>query len=481
MLGAAFLASHEPPSPVTVRPTAIPGLLIVSLDVRTDSRGWFKENWQRAKMTSVGLPDFVPVQNNVSFNAVRGTTRGVHAEPWDKYVSVSSGRIFGAWVDLREGAGFGTTVTAELDPSTAVFVPRGVGNAYQTLEDATAYSYLVTDHWSPEAEYTFLNLGDETAGIPWPIPLDESERSSKDLGHPRLRDVVPVRRRRILVLGGSGQLGRELVARRDELRDLGPVDVRSRAQFDLADPDAVDGVNWGDYDTVINAAAFTGVDAAETPDGRKTAWAVNAVGVAALASACARHGVRLVNVSSDYVFDGGTPEHCEDEPFSPLGVYGQSKAAGDVSVMTVPRHWILRTSWVVGDGPNFVKTMMDLARRQVDPVVVSDQFGRLTFTAQIVDALVHLMRVKAPDGVYNVSNAGDPVSWSEIARRTFELVEADPARVTETTSAEYARGKALAPRPARSDFDLTRIRSTGLELRDQFDALAEYVRGSERE
>lgn len=83
-----------------ITPTNIPGLLVVDLPVHGDSRGWFKENWQREKMLALGLPDFDPVQNNISFNAERGVTRGIHAEPWDKYISVGAGRIFGAWVDL---------------------------------------------------------------------------------------------------------------------------------------------------------------------------------------------------------------------------------------------------------------------------------------------------------------------------------------------------------------------------------------------
>ncbi|MDF2829667.1 MAG: dTDP-4-dehydrorhamnose reductase, partial [Mycobacterium sp.] len=154
---------------------------VLDLPVHGDSRGWFKENWQREKMTASGidLPDFGPVQNNISFNDAVGTTRGIHAEPWDKYVSVATGRIFGAWVDLREGPTFGAAYTTELDPSRAIFVPRGVGNSYQTLEPDTAYTYLVNDHWSPDATYTFLNLADETAAIKWPIPLDQVEISAK--------------------------------------------------------------------------------------------------------------------------------------------------------------------------------------------------------------------------------------------------------------------------------------------------------------
>ena len=96
-----------------VEQTPIPGLLVVHLPVHGDSRGWFKENWQREKMVALGLPDFGPVQNNMSFNASRGATRGIHTEPWDKFVSVLTGRVFGAWVDMREGPSFGTVFTIE--------------------------------------------------------------------------------------------------------------------------------------------------------------------------------------------------------------------------------------------------------------------------------------------------------------------------------------------------------------------------------
>ena len=168
--------------------TPISGVLLIDLPVHGDSRGWFKENWQREKMTAIGLPDFGPVQNNISFNDAVGTTRGIHAEPWDKFISIAFGAVFGAWVDLRPGPGFGAVFTAELDPSTAIYVPRGVGNSYQTIAPNTAYTYLVNDHWSAEAqtEYAFVNLADETLGIEWPIPLAQAIISEKDLHHPGL-------------------------------------------------------------------------------------------------------------------------------------------------------------------------------------------------------------------------------------------------------------------------------------------------------
>ena len=461
-------------------PGPIPGLLVVDLPVHGDNRGWFKENWQREKMLATGLPDFGPVQNNVSFNATTGTTRGIHAEPWDKYVSVATGRIFGAWVDLREGPGFGAVFTAELDPSRAVFVPRGVGNAFQTLEDATAYSYLVNDHWSADAqaEYTFLNLADETAAIPWPIPLDRAELSAKDRAHPRLADVVPMPPRKTLVLGANGQLGRALRAAYD---GDASVAFATRAELDLADAAAVAGFDWRGYGTVINAAAHTAVDAAETVAGRRDAWAANVTGVAALARACLEHRLALVHVSSDYVFDGQDLDgegRGEDAPMAPLGVYGQTKAAADAIVSVLPRHYILRTSWVVGEGGNFVDTMASLAERGIAPSVVNDQTGRLTFTRDLADGIRHLLASGAPYGTYNLTNAGEPMSWAQIAAEVYAVTGHDPAAVTGVSTEEYFAGKQAAPRPANSVLDLAKIRSTGFEPEDHLVRLREYLNAS---
>ncbi|WP_146339527.1 bifunctional dTDP-4-dehydrorhamnose 3,5-epimerase family protein/NAD(P)-dependent oxidoreductase [Nesterenkonia sp. NBAIMH1] len=458
-----------------VNETPIPGLKVIDLPVHGDARGWFKENWQREKMTALGLEDFGPVQNNISFNAQPGVTRGIHAEPWDKYISVATGRVFGAWVDLREGPTFGAAYWCEIDPTVAVFVPRGVGNAFQALEANTAYTYLVNAHWSAESqsEYTFLNLADETVAIPWPIPLEDAVLSEKDKAHPRLAAVTPMPAKKTLVIGANGQLGRALSARWAKRSD---VEVLGRDTVDLAAPETLDRINWSQYSTIVNAAAHTAVDEAETQEGRRAAWAVNAAGPAALARIAAEHQLTLVHVSTDYVFDGTQQIHTEDESFSPLGVYGQSKAAGDTAVATAPQHYILRTSWVIGDGPNFVRTMASLAARGVDPSVVSDQMGRLSFAGEIARAIDHLLTTRAAYGTYNVSNAGEPAAWADIAKKVYKLTGHDPERVTPVTTQEYFAGKSgIAPRPAHSTFDLTKLQSTGFTLQDQHDALADYL------
>lgn len=438
-------------SEVTVTETPIPGFLLLTLPVHGDNRGWFKENWQRQKMVALGLPDFHPVQNNISFNDEVGVTRGIHAEPWDKFVSVASGRIFGAWVDLRAGESFGAVFTAEIGPGQAIYVPRGVGNAYQTLEPNTAYTYLVNDHWQPDLPYTFLNLADETVAIDWPIPLANAELSDKDRAHPRLADVTPIGPRRTLVLGANGQLGRALT---DLLPDAVAWDLD---EFDMTDPAAWAAVNWREFDTIINAAAYTNVDGAETSEGRRAAWLVNVHAVVDLARAAITNNLTVVHVSSDYVFDGERESHPVDETFSPLGVYGQTKAAGDAVVMAIPKHFIVRTSWVIGDGANFVRTMQSLAEKGVDPTVVDDQVGRLTYTSDLAAAIVNLLTTRPAYGTYNVTSGGDPKSWFQIAREVFAEAGQDPERVSPVSTAEYVArqdpAKLIAPRPKHSTLE----------------------------
>ena len=457
--------------------TPIPGLVVVRLDRRDDDRGFFKENWQREKMLAIGLPDFGPVQNNVSFNGDRGVTRGIHTEPWDKFISLATGRIFGAWVDMREGDTFGTTFTLEVDTSVAVFVPRGVGNSYQVLEDATAYTYLVNQHWRAGVTYPALSLDDPTVAIDWPIPLTEAIISEKDKHQPHLGDVVAMKPKKTLVLGAGGQLGQALAAAFPE------AETRTRAELDVADTDMVAGFPWHEYGVVLNAAAYTAVDVAETPQGRVDAWAANATGPATLAGLAREHGFTLVHYSSEYVFDGTAdldPGHTEDEPLSPLGVYAQSKAAGDLAVGLSPRHYVLRTSWVIGDGKNFVRTMRALAEKGVSPSVVDDQVGRLTFTDELVRATRHVLDSGAAFGTYHVSNGGPAMSWREIAQAVFERSGRSASDVSGTTTAAYAagvvtQGNPFAPRPLNSAMSLEKIRATGFEPEDALVALDRYL------
>jgi dTDP-4-dehydrorhamnose 3,5-epimerase len=179
----------------TAQQTAIPGLLIFDVTLVGDERGYFQEKFQKAKLVAAGLPEtFTVIQNNISYNKEVGVTRGIHAEPWDKYVSVIAGKVFAAYVDLRKGDSFGKTVTVEITPTKAVFVPQGVGNSYQTLEPDTYYLYSVNAHWSADnyQGYCFINAADPQVNIQWPIPLDKAVLSERDKTHPNLADIEPM-------------------------------------------------------------------------------------------------------------------------------------------------------------------------------------------------------------------------------------------------------------------------------------------------
>jgi len=455
---------------LAIRTTAIPGLLLVDVPVHGDNRGWFKENWQRSKMEAIGLPDFRPVQNNVSNNASVGTTRGIHAEPWDKFVSVAHGRVFAAWVDLRDGPTFGATFTIEIDESIAVYVPRGVGNSYQTLEPNTAYTYLVNAHWSADAqeEYRFLNMADPTANIAWPISLSDAEVSDKDKSHPVLADVRPMKPRAIVILGANGQVGSALQ------REFPDATALTKSDFDVTDPKAYADFDWSGVEVLINAAAYTKVDASES-DGRSAAWSINVSAAALMATAAKENDLTLVHLSSDYVFDGVQEEHPEDEPVAPIGVYGQTKAAADALVSTVSKHFVVRTSWVIGDGANFVRTMFTLAQKGVDPAVVDDQIGQLTFASELARAIKHLVTERPAYGIYNVTNAGEPTTWFDVARAVFAEAGHSDQRVSPVSTVDYSVGKELAPRPANSVLPLGKIRATGFEPLPAVHVLREYV------
>ena len=166
-----------------VHRTSIDGVLRVELEVQPNDDGWFKENFHRAKLAELGMD---VVQHNVAHFEEPGILRGIHAEPWDKYLSPSSGRVFVALVDLRPGAAFGRVETFELSTADALYVPRGVGNSFCTLTPHTTYNFLVNEHWSPER--IAVDLFDPELAITWPDL--ELKYTAKDAANPSLAELL---------------------------------------------------------------------------------------------------------------------------------------------------------------------------------------------------------------------------------------------------------------------------------------------------
>ncbi len=253
---------------------------------------------------------------------------------------------------------------------------------------------------------------------------------------------------RWLVTGATGMLGTDVVTvlRGGEQKE-GHVTALGRAQLDITDPVAVAAAVAG-HTVVVNCAAYTAVDAAQTDE--EQAFAVNALGPAVLARACADAGAALVHISTDYVFDGSadTP-YPEGHRLDPRSAYGRTKAAGEWAVRAeLPAaHWILRTAWLYGaHGSSFVRTMATLEGTREFVEVVDDQHGQPTWTMDVARQIAAVVAASAAPGTYHASASGH-TTWHGLASEVFTLLGADPARVRRTTSAAFARP---APRPAWS-------------------------------
>ena len=271
---------------------------------------------------------------------------------------------------------------------------------------------------------------------------------------------------RYLITGAAGMLGRDLQAALAG-RDVTAVD---RTELDITDQAAVQAQVVG-YDVVINAAAYTLVDDAETNE--DAAYVINATGPRNLARAAAATGAKLVQISTDYVFDGSaTAPYGENTEINPISAYGRTKAAGEAFVLQEhpAGSYIVRTAWLYGrHGPNFPKTMLKLAAARDTLSVVDDQVGQPTWTADLAAQIVTLLDSDAPAGIYHGTSSG-VTSWFGFAQAVFDTAGLDPERVTPTDSSQFVRP---APRPSYSVLGHDAWAAAGLApIRDWREALA---------
>lgn len=240
---------------------------------------------------------------------------------------------------------------------------------------------------------------------------------------------------RILVTGAGGMLGRDLV----EVLSDHEVIAASRDDLDITDPSAVD-VAVSGVDVVVNAAAYTAVDDAESH--QDLAFSINAEGPRHLAEAAKKHGATLIHVSTDYVFDGAaTTPYTEDTPLAPISAYGRSKAAGEEAIAEVypGGSVIIRTAWLYGaHGPNFPATMLTLSHSRDTVSVVTDQIGQPTWTRDLARWITGLVDANVTHGIFHGTNSGQ-ASWFEFAREVYRLAGLDPERIHPTTSDEFPR------------------------------------------
>jgi dTDP-4-dehydrorhamnose reductase len=262
-----------------------------------------------------------------------------------------------------------------------------------------------------------------------------------------------------LVTGAGGMLGRDLTALLTSIS--AEVTAPDHAALDITDAAAVTAVIQASRpDVVVNCAAWTAVDAAEAhPD---EAMALNGVGPATLAAACAAVGARLVQLSTDYVFSGSaTAPYGENDPTGPRTVYGQTKLAGEKAVLRLlpSAGYVVRTAWLYGaHGSSFVRTMIRLEGEQDEVRVVDDECGQPTWTVDVAGRLIEMIDAGAEPGIYHATSSGVTTRHG-LAQAVFRLLGADPARVSPIASSTLSRP---APRPAYSVLGHDRWRSAGL-------------------
>ena len=275
---------------------------------------------------------------------------------------------------------------------------------------------------------------------------------------------------RVLVTGASGQVGRALRYRLPEARYL------SRADLDVTNPNAVLSTIQG-ADVVIHLAAMTNVNGCEASP--ELANEVNAEATRSIALAAHKEDARVIFLSTDYVFDGARRRpYREEDECHPLNAYGISKLVGEKHVLAFPGNLVVRTSWIFGQGRNFVRSILGAARERGRVTVVDDQVGRPTSAADLAPAIVESMQERAV-GLLHVSGDGPTCSWADLARAALAAADID-ATVESVNTATYlanAEGT-VAPRPAYSVLSLAKAKKLGIPLRDWRSSLREYLRES---
>ena len=410
-------ASDGEPSSVELVETPIPGLVVVRLPVHEDSRGWFKENWQREKMIALGLPDFGPVQNNMSLQ------RAPRGDPRHPRRAVGQVRLGGHRPGLRRvgrpargAVRSARRSTSRSTPASRSSCRAASGNAYQALEDGTVYSYLVNDHWRPGTRLSrAAPRRPRRRRSRGRSRSTEADVSEKDRANPLLADVAPMPPRKTLIIGSKGQLGRALQ------RDFPDADLVDRDVLDVTDPAAVAGVAVA---RVRRGPQRRGVhrggrrrDAGgprrrvggERPGAR-------AAGAAWRASTASR-SCTTPRTTSSTARPRSTPR---TSPSRRSASTGRARPRA-----TWPSRPHPATTCCARRGWSATATTSSAPcsrwpQKGVSPSVVDDQVGRLTFTSELSRATAHLVSTEAPFGTYNVTNSGPAMSWADLARAVFD-------------------------------------------------------------
>lgn len=454
--------------------TDIEGVVVLRPRVFRDERGYFFESYsQREFERLVGPVHWV--QDNESCSS-RGVVRGLHYQKGEhaqaKLVRCVEGRVLDVAVDVRRGSPtFGRHVAVELtaEGHEMLYIPRGFAHGFAVLSERAVFQYKCDNYYAPSSEGG-VQAFDPALGIDWRVAADEAILSAKDRVRGCLDEATAdfdyadfptlPRRRNILVTGADGQLGRSI--RRLADPSIGNFIFTDVKELDITDRAAVDAfVDDRNVDLIINCAAYTNVDAAESDEER--ARVLNALAPSYLAEAMQRRGGWMVHVSTDYVFGmGGSLPFTEEQGVDPLGAYGRTKFEGEELVRRAcpERHVIVRTAWLYSEyGRNFVKTMLDLTGRLERVKVVFDQVGSPTYAPDLAKAILTVIsspKLTDNPGTYHFSDEG-VCSWYDLARRVAFIAGHEGCSVEPCHSSEFP---SPVTRPPYSVLDKTKIKET---------------------
>ena len=288
---------------------------------------------------------------------------------------------------------------------------------------------------------------------------------------------------KILITGGNGQLGTAL----KQVLVNEEIILTDTDNMDITDPAQIERV-FADFkpEFLVHGAAYTNVDGCE--ENPELAEKVNAGGTKNLAQACQKAGIPMIYISSDYTFDGTATEPIpEDATPNPLSVYGKTKLAGEEATIALGSSYVLRTSWVYGEGHNFVRTMLALSEKMDEIKVVNDQFGRPTYALDLALAIYDVITSvipgrkpgthPIPPGIYNVTGDGPIISWADFAAEIFKIT-GKKTKITGISTAEYLsdrKDRKIAPRPMYSALKLSKSRENNITIHDWKTSLFDYL------
>lgn len=430
-----------------VTQTELEGVVVIEPEVFNDNRGWFMESYSKTKFEKYGI-DNEFIQDNHSYSKGSNILRGLHFQKLPhaqaKLVRCTRGKILDVAVDLRKGSpDYKRWISVELSDENKkqLYIPKGFAHGFLTLSEDVEVQYKVDEYYCKECDRS-IRYDDPDIGVYWGI--DDPILSEKDLNAPFLKDSDVNFSIRVLVTGANGQLGTDLVKALE--KNGFDVIATTRKDFDLTNyADVENIIKTYRPDVVIHTAAYTKVDDAER--NKEQCYNTNVIGTENIAKAVREINSRLVFISTDYVFDGNgdKPIH-ENTKTNPINYYGYTKAEAEKLVMEItPKSYIVRTSWLYGlKGDNFVKKMLKLSEERDSIMVVNDQIGSPTYTKDLADFLINLIKTKKY-GIYHGVNEGY-CSWYEFAKKIFELSKKE----VEVMPIESSKFETLAKRPSNS-------------------------------